>query len=318
MCISNIKFAVLVNGSPSREASLNRGLRQGMAMGEKKLVTRRWENDRPIKDLFPTLYESCRDKFATVNKFRSLDPLLSNYSKWDFNLVHLLLLFCSMCHDNLATMLSHVVFDDLVEDQVEWSVSSTGVFSVSDAIYTLIHSNGVITPTWPKVIWGNNVPTKVMLFHWIAIHNCIPVKDVLIKRHILPASQSNVCIWCLEDTETTIDLLLHCKWSFKIWAELFSWWNVSWVIPGSIEAFSFDWFFGMGIKASKYWKLIGPATIWAIWLDHNDFIFNGKFTCCSALIHNIKLKTFLWASNLNLCNGNQSHVWEHNPSLLCF
>ncbi|XP_071700200.1 uncharacterized protein [Rutidosis leptorrhynchoides] len=115
-----------------------------------------------------------------------------------------------------------------------------------------------------------------MLFHWLAIRNSIPVKEVLFRRNILPSSQSNLCIWCLEDTETVNHLLLHCKWSFNVWAELFSWWNLNWVMPGSIEEFSFKWFFGMGIKASKFWKVIGPATIWAIWLARNDLFSMGS------------------------------------------
>ncbi|XP_071699270.1 BTB/POZ domain-containing protein At4g08455-like [Rutidosis leptorrhynchoides] len=90
------------------------------------------------------------------------------------------------------------------------------------------------------------------------------------------------------------------------------WWNLTWILPGSIEAFSFDWFYGMGIKASKFLKLIGPATIWAIWMARNDLLFNGIFMCRSVLVRNIKLKSFLWATNLKLCNGFQSYVWEHH------
>ncbi|XP_071694423.1 uncharacterized protein [Rutidosis leptorrhynchoides] len=105
-----------------------------------------------------------------------------------------------------------------------------------------------------------------------------------LKRNILPSTHPNFCVWCLEGEETVNHLLIHCKWAFKVWSDLCKWWNIVWVIPGSIEAFSFDWYYGMGIKASKFWKLIGPATIWAIWLARNDFVFNGKFMCRSVLI----------------------------------
>ncbi|XP_071740337.1 uncharacterized protein [Rutidosis leptorrhynchoides] len=193
-------------------------------------------------------------------------------------------------------MLAHVVCDVECVDLLFWSASTDGLYSVSEALRVLVQLANVSSPTWPKVIWGNNVPYKVMLFHWLAIRNSIPVEDVLIRRHILPSTHSNLCIWCLEDPESVNHLLAH--WS--------------------IELFSFDWYYGMGIKASKFWKLIGPAIIWAIWLARNDFVFNGKFICRSVLVRNIKLKTLLWATNLNLCNGCQSYVWMDNPALLCF
>ncbi|XP_071697302.1 uncharacterized protein [Rutidosis leptorrhynchoides] len=154
--------------------------------------------------------------------------------------------------DEMGLLLSNVQLDEAVEDRLIWSASSEGDYSVADAVRILVQTIFVDPPTWPKVIWGNNVPSKVMVFHRLAIRNSHPVYDVLTKRHILPSSQFNLCIWCLEEVETVNHLLLHCKWVFKIWSALFSWWNLVWVIPASIEDFSFDWFYGMGIKASKF------------------------------------------------------------------
>ncbi|XP_071699538.1 uncharacterized protein [Rutidosis leptorrhynchoides] len=192
---------------------------------------------------------------TTVNFFRLPGQQFPNISKWNLHLVLPLSLFNAKKLEDLLLLLSHVSFNDLVEDQISWSASSEGMYSVSDEVRILVQSNFVTTPYWPKVIWGNNVPSKVMLFHWLAIRNNIPVKDVLFKRHILPSSQSNMRVWCLDEIEIVNHLLLHCKWSFKIWAALFRWWNLSWVLPGSIEEFLFDWFYGMGIKASKFWKI---------------------------------------------------------------
>ncbi|XP_071727376.1 uncharacterized protein [Rutidosis leptorrhynchoides] len=192
----------------------------------------------------------------------------------------------SLCNSiqlhELLRLLSVVQIDELDEDKLVWSASSEDVYSVSDAVRILVQSNFDTPPSWPKVVRGNNVPSKVMLFHWLAIRNNISVKDVLIKRHVLPYRT------CVSGA-----------------------WRKS-------KRVSFDWFYGMGIKASKYWKLIDPATIWEIWLARNNFIFNGKFMCHSVFVRNIKLKTFLWATNLKFCNGLHFYVWDHNPSLLCY
>ncbi|XP_071737163.1 uncharacterized protein [Rutidosis leptorrhynchoides] len=131
----------------------------------------------------------------------------------------------------------------------------------------------------------------------VSIICSIPVRLILAQRRILPPNVSTVCVWCSIEDESIAHLLLHCKRTFRILKDLFRWWNIRWVIPSSIVDFSFDWFFGMGINASKFWKLIGPAAIWAIWIGRNEIVFNGKFTCRSAIVRNIKLKAFLWASS---------------------
>ncbi|XP_071694698.1 uncharacterized protein [Rutidosis leptorrhynchoides] len=277
-----------------------------------------WLNGCVLKDRFSSLYDTSSLPFATVSQFFHFASYVNVIPLWFIHVVRLLSLVNSIKMSELLAILSTVICDVNCEDQLYWSASAEGLFSVSEAVRLMVLSNTADIPSWPKVIWGNNVPSKVMLSHWLAIHNSIPVNDVLIKRHILPSSQSNLCIWCLEDVETFNHLLVHCKWTAKIWADLFRWWKVYWVVPGSIELFFYDWFYGMGIKASKFWKLIGPATIWAIWLARNDFVFNGKFICRSVLVRNIKLKTFLWAVNLKLCRGFQSYIWMENPSLLCF
>ncbi|XP_071692565.1 uncharacterized protein [Rutidosis leptorrhynchoides] len=199
----------------------------------------------------------------------------------------------------------------------EVSAAGPNGYSVAVAVRILILSNNIVSPIWPKVIWGNNVPSKVMVFHWLAIKNSFPVKDVLARRCILPPSQSKLCVWCMVEIETIEHLLLHCKWSSSIWTDQFRWWSIRWIIPRYIVNFSFDWFYGMGFKASRFWKLIGPSTIWAIWSARNNVFFNCKFTCRSNVVRSIKLKAFLWETNLKFVHGLQAYVWEHNPFLLC-
>ncbi|XP_071712696.1 uncharacterized protein [Rutidosis leptorrhynchoides] len=235
---------------------------------------------------------------------------------WNCFLSHPLDFFESTHPSRLQVFLNRFKLIDHSIDEVIWKADQLGPFSVSDAVKLIVQAGNFPSPAWPKVVWGNNVPSKIMLFHWLAIKQSVPVRVILFKRHILPPNHSLLCNWCMNEDETIEHLLLHCPWSFKIWAELFRWWNLRWIIPCSVEAFSFDWFYGMGLNASKYWKLIGPATLWAIWIARNDFIFKGKFTCRSVIVRNIKLKVFLWATNLKLCHGFQAYVWDQNPFLL--
>ncbi|XP_071695457.1 uncharacterized protein [Rutidosis leptorrhynchoides] len=192
----------------------------------------------------------------------------------------------------LQAFLSSFRLVDNSPDFFLWNAEQNNLFTVADAISILVLSSDFEVPIWPKVIWNNKVPSKIMLFHWLAIRKSILVRDVLSRRHILPPNSSTLCVWCLDNIESIDHLLLHCRWSFNVWTDLFRWWNLRWVIPRSIEDFSFDWYYGMGIKASKFWKLIGPATIWVIWVARNDVIFDNKYSCRSVIVRNIKLKVF--------------------------
>ncbi|XP_071695164.1 uncharacterized protein [Rutidosis leptorrhynchoides] len=275
-----------------------------------------WADGRVLKDEFPSLFFLSSIKNQTVHCFRFPSNIGLPQVGWDFHLGQHLSIYNAFKAQQLASFLARFCLNDAVEDKISWATGLNDSYTVADAIRILVQSGNVSPPVWPKVVWANNVPSKIMIFHWLAIKKSIPVKDVLSRRQILPSNQSTLCVWCRLETETIDHLLIHCKWSSSIWSDLFRWWNIRWVIPGSILDFSFDWYYGMGIKASKFWKMIGPATIWAIWTARNDIIFNGKFTCRSSIVRNIKLKVFLWASNLKLVHGKQAYVWEQNPSFL--
>ncbi|XP_071687558.1 uncharacterized protein [Rutidosis leptorrhynchoides] len=142
----------------------------------------------------------------------------------------------------------------------------------------MLASNIDLEFDWVKVVWNKYVPSKIAFFHWLAIHGGVPVKEVLHSRHCLPNGLD--------------------------------------VTPSSILEFSYDWSNGMGIKASRFWSLIGPASIWAIWIARNDALFNGIYTCWAGVIKCIKFKVFQWLVNAKICESYQFYSWESQPWLL--
>ncbi|XP_071709257.1 uncharacterized protein [Rutidosis leptorrhynchoides] len=252
-----------------------------------------WIDNLILKDEFPALFLLCRSQNASVAHFLYPSDMSMLQTGWELLLSLPLPLYDSLKASDLQVLLTSYKLNEHQEDLVMWVHDSKGVYNVADGIRIILNSGNLVIPEWPKVVWNNNVPSKVALFHWLALKNSIPVRDVLSRRHILSVDQSTFCAWCLNEVETIDHLLMHCSWSSKIWTDLFRWWNFRWVLPESILLFSFDWYNGMGIKANKFWRLIGPATMWAIWIARNDYIFNGKYTCRSVIVCNIKLKTFL-------------------------
>lgn len=148
------------------------------------------------------------------------------------------------------------------------------------------------------------------IFHWLAIQGCIPVKLVV------PFGHETNCVWCFVEVESVDHLLLHCPRSFDIWTALFKWWSILWTLPSSLADFTNDWNSGMGINGGKFWRLLGPCTIWAIWNSRNKAVFCGEFSCWAALVRTIKLKVFLWACSARLCRSHDYHIWLTQPWVL--
>ncbi|XP_071740799.1 uncharacterized protein [Rutidosis leptorrhynchoides] len=166
---------------------------------------------------------------------------------------------------------------------------------------------------WVKIVWNPIVPSKIATFHWLAIQGGVQVKEFLSYRHCLRDSSDDKCVWCANYVESIEHLMLHCSYSYRVWSSLFNWWNFNWVIPSSIVDFSIEWNNGMNIRASRFWALIGPATLWAIWLARNEVIFNGKYTCSTIIASRIKIKVFQWIVNAKMCPSHQFYIWASHP-----
>lgn len=103
------------------------------------------------------------------------------------------------------------------------------------------------------------------------------------------------------------------KWDLE---KSFLWWGVEWVLPQTFHQFVRDWNEGMSPWLSKGWKLVGPCTIWYVWLARNNLVFNNKVTCWSDTVTKIKHKSFQWALDSKMCSSNDFHMWMSQPLAL--
>lgn len=69
---------------------------------------------------------------------------------------------------------------------------------------------------WAK-IWKLNVPPKVKVFWWRVVHEFLPAKDILNRRHIEPSS---CCDTCGAEKETIRHILIECTIAKRFWAEV--------------------------------------------------------------------------------------------------
>lgn len=112
------------------------------------------------------------------------------------------------------------------EDRWAWKLEKHGEYSVKSAYRSLDESNqridvlipgGSGDPTWSK-IWSLCVPPKVKVFWWRVLHEFLPAKAVLHRRHIEPTA---FCEVCGADNETIRHTLLEeCTTALHFWREI--------------------------------------------------------------------------------------------------
>ncbi|KAL7207929.1 hypothetical protein ACSBR1_029809 [Camellia fascicularis] len=84
-------------------------------------------------------------------------------------------------------------------------------------------------------------------------------------------------LFCEIEEESSSYLLLHCQFSWKVWAEISIRWGFSWAIPSSLSDL-LEWWYSQKSKlqGKLIWEAIPLATLWTLWLARNEKIFNNK------------------------------------------
>jgi ribonuclease HI len=116
------------------------------------------------------------------------------------------------------------------DDFMAWNQTRTGQFSVRSAYHvewksqfgsrrgpnTGQGSPSSSNPVW-KNLWKMKVPSKVKIFCWNALHGSLPLKSILVNRHVGTSGQCPVCFQGAEDVK---HLLFTCPAAVEVWSEL--------------------------------------------------------------------------------------------------
>jgi ribonuclease HI len=118
---------------------------------------------------------------------------------------------------------------NLQGDFVAWNKTKNYAFSVRSAYHlewdhqfghTIRRRDGQgaaqINPVW-EIMWKLNIPSKVKIFLWKALHGVLPGMAILADRHIKVAPQCPVCKLGPEDIN---HIMFSCKRAKEVWSEL--------------------------------------------------------------------------------------------------
>lgn len=120
-----------------------------------------------------------------------------------------------------------------IDDQAWWNADPSGSFSVSPARRWSESAQGPSLRI-TKLLWGNGAPPREKFFGWLAWKDRVKTAFYLQRIGVLDPNVNIYCLFCRENVETTNHILLHCPLVWRMWSELLDWWNLSWVIPGSV------------------------------------------------------------------------------------
>ena len=163
-------------------------------------------------------------------------------------------------------------------------------------------------------VWHRYIPVKVSLLVWRLLRNRLPTKDNLMRQSILHVNDS-VCATGCGITEIATHLSLDCEMSYGLWLHVWNWVGLSVVPPGQIHDHftQFSFMAGMPRGAHLFFKVILFASVWVIWKERNNRIFNNTVTTPLALIEKVKLYSFLWLKTKQTSFNYCYHDWWKHP-----
>jgi len=165
--------------------------------------------------------------------------------------------------EELRTAVQSIRMND-EEDQILWSYSSTGKYSVQ-SLYAVINHRGVV-PVFVPAVWKLNIPPRVQFFLWLVSNNRVLTRDNLAKRREVTDA---TCLFCNEK-ESISHVFFECCVAMHVWK------FVSILLDRNV-GFDFESVASLWITNKKYMvcNIVTSAVLWVIWKLRNSLCFQG-------------------------------------------
>ncbi|KAE8687175.1 hypothetical protein F3Y22_tig00111022pilonHSYRG00184 [Hibiscus syriacus] len=249
-----------------------------------------WLGSAPLKDRFPRLFALSNNKEGKVAEFR-----LHNDSGWVWDIqmrrnlvdweVEQWLVIISLLNSSSLSLVE--------EDCWIWLGNGEGCFTAKSCMKTYFDREGIdqLESNWEQYVWKGVAPPRVESFVWQLAHHRVAVKEELLKRGVSGVEDS-VCPLCRKYNETVSHLFLHYEVVWVLWAKFLKFWNVFFVVPGSVMDFLIAW--DDLVPRSNIWKFISRAVLWSIWKCRNEVIFQNRKVDSALLFFISRFRTVSW------------------------
>lgn len=268
-----------------------------------------WWGDGPLASRFSRLFSLSKLRLKSISEFILLwndNGLNSNI--WNNNFLPSDSVQISQLSDIIGNTLLRQQNDKLV-----WQVDK-GSFTSKDLSKCMLSEAPNMSPhsrIWSQ-LWSLKVPPKIRIFLWKVQWGILPTKQLLHSR------LSEVCPnfdKCGDVVESQNHLLWDCEIAKWVWEFIANWWSLKpqfrKMNSFSLEIIlSFHW----SAASSKIWHLVIAASLWSIWLAHNESIFQHTITRRSVLLNLVYNRINKWGEASNLIPFTAEPLWKTNPS----
>lgn len=155
-------------------------------------------------------------------------------------------------------------------DTLLFTYAKNGAFSVKKT-YQLIRGEimqGTDRKFWEWVWKGTNLPPKLKLLLWRAVHGALPVRAVLAARI---RQLSHLCPLCGGESETVMHALFHCQFAKRAWLVSSTPLRTELLVEGFTDTIRY-----MVQSLPEQDMCAFVCTAWAIWRLRNEAVLAGK------------------------------------------
>ncbi|MCH81438.1 ribonuclease H protein, partial [Trifolium medium] len=275
-----------------------------------------WVGNTLLKDRFPRLYSASIQKEATVGELHTDDAAVHwnlawrrRFFVWEENqLPHLL------------DLINPITLTDVADCWV-WVPEKNGHFSVKSTFSLVSEVAAVQDAVSPwhgslfSFIWRCPAPAKVTAFAWQLLHDWIPTRSNLHRRHIIHAVDDCLCVLCGESPESAAHLFLYCKVALKVWKLVFQWLNLYFALPHSLYSI-LAYLIHTGEKdLRKGMGMIWKAVVWSLWRHRNSVCFEGENSNPEKVFEGVIVSTWKWWLNYSKAASSLLYEWRMQPQL---
>jgi hypothetical protein len=281
----------------------------------------KWLGSTSLRDMFPNLYTKTMQPESFVTDMGSWE---SDAWAWNFDWnATLTEIEVEQAHD-LLLLLEQTRPCGGEEDRRRWLAHEAGFFTVKTAYNSLLHRLDVPELDTAmvhalKLLWINNVPSKVSIFGWRLLLEKLPTKDALYNKGIITNNQERRCVLCLREYEDINHIFFNCSVSIEVWSNIFRWLRLN--LIHFVNICNHFNLFGTTLKGATNKRsrhLIWLATTWCLWRHRNNIVFRGDSVNASSLVEQIKYIAWFWLIGREKLNVNVAFSdWCTDP-LPCF
>ena len=172
-------------------------------------------------------------------------------------------------------------------------MESSHVFTVRSAYKFLSFRPPLDSLVAATSLWHKDVLLKVVLFAWRLFHDRLSTKDNLLYRGVIDQA-SRMCVARCDSMESSNHLFLHCKNFGSVWYLIYRWLGISAAVPCYVPDHFNQFSYSGGISKVRrsILHVIWFSTVWEIWNERNNKLFNVKECLVPQVVDKIKSLTF--------------------------